>query len=233
MVSIHFHNVRYAVVINVVLLNKFAIHQAVDVFVNQTLPAIVVINVKSDSFHLEESNLLGCSRCWCAGASNKCRSSDYVYIKLKDMLNRFGTKSDLKVILDKKNSSSSSSNGILNNDGWTASKLVFVTEKSFNDYVLNSISRPSDAASIVTDDESTTKLTLDENQVSASLPENERKEISVNQDSKQINVIYGYLFPFAKQLSRQKANFLRWSAILCNYKCNIRYLMKESSLDLM
>lgn len=105
------------------------------------------------------------------------------------MLNKQGIKSDLKTIQDKKNSSSL----ILNNDGWSASKLVFVTEKSFNDYVLNSISFLNDT--IVTDDESSTKLTLDENKVSAVLPESERKEMNINQDLKQnINIIYGYYF---------------------------------------
>lgn len=145
---------------------------------------------KADSFHLEESNPLGCSKCWCAGVSSKCRSSDYVYVQQTDMLNRLGARADPKLIQDRKNGSSLV---LLNNDGWTASKLVFVTEKSFNDYILNWISRSNETTQ--TDSEATTRLTLDEEKVTAQLPESERKEISINQESKQsINVIYGYYF---------------------------------------
>lgn len=145
---------------------------------------------KSDSFFLEESNPLGCLKCWCSGISNKCRSSDFVYIRHLDMLNKLGGKIDLKDIQDKKNNTNAF---ILNNDGWTATKLIFVTEKSFNDYSLNSISKNNDT--FITDNDSTTKLSLDENKVTASLPESEQKEININQDLKQnINVIYGYYF---------------------------------------
>jgi len=146
---------------------------------------------KEDSFNLDENNPSGCSKCWCSGVSSKCRSSDYVYIKYTDMLNNFGNRSESKVILDKRNSTNN--NLVFNNDGWTATKLVFVTEKSFNDYSLNSISKNNDT--IITDNESSTKLTLDENRVSASLPESERREININQDTKQtMSVIYGYYF---------------------------------------
>ena len=105
------------------------------------------------------------------------------------MLNSLGGRSDLRTVQDRKNIA----NLLINNDGWTATKLVFVTEKSFNDYALNSISKHNDT--LITDHDSTTKLSLEDTKVSAILPESERREININQDLKQsINVIYGYYF---------------------------------------
>lgn len=148
---------------------------------------------KADSFNLDENNPLGCSKCWCSGVSNNCRSSDFVYIKHKDMLNKLGSRSES--YFNKNNRFNITTNWIsLNNDGWTATKLVFVTEKSFNDYILNSIIQKNNT--FITDNESTTKLSLNENQITANLPENERKETNINNiNGKQgINVIYGYYF---------------------------------------